>query len=242
MGSTPQPETTRGGHLLAWGVHALTASGAAVALVSLDALAREAWREVLLWQLLALAIDGIDGTLARAARVKERVPRIDGEALDLIVDYLNYVLVPTLLMWRSGSLPEGWALPLAILIQLSSLYVFTRRDMKTEDGYFRGFPALWNVVAAYVLLLQPDEAAVALIVVALTVASFAPIHVVHPFRTHHFKMLAKVLAVVWTVSTLLFILSAPTGTARDLLLYGSLLSLVGLAGLGAWRTVRGERS
>ena len=31
------------------------------------------------------------------------------------------------------------------------LYDFARTDLKTEDNYFRGFPALWNVVAFYLL-------------------------------------------------------------------------------------------
>ena len=32
---------------------------------------------------------------------------------------------------------------------------FADRNMKTEDNYFRGFPAVWNVVAFYLLLLRP---------------------------------------------------------------------------------------
>src|SRR3712207_3155121 len=54
----------------------------------------------------ALVVDGIDGTFARAARVKERLPRIDGDALDLIIDYITYVLIPALMIWRMGLLPQ----------------------------------------------------------------------------------------------------------------------------------------
>ena len=48
---------------------------------SLDAVYREKWNEAFLWLLVALVVDGVDGSMARAAKVKERLPRIDGEAL-----------------------------------------------------------------------------------------------------------------------------------------------------------------
>src|SRR5688500_4675133 len=93
------------GRVLAWGVHVFTATGAVLALLALDAVERGEWHEALLWLFAALVIDGVDGTLARAMRVAERVPRIDGAALDLVIDYLNYVLVPALLIWRAELLP-----------------------------------------------------------------------------------------------------------------------------------------
>ena len=49
---------------------------------------------------LAIFIDATDGWLARALRVKERLPFFDGGRLDDIVDYLTYVFVPVLLMLR----------------------------------------------------------------------------------------------------------------------------------------------
>ena len=124
-------------------------------LLALTAIDRGEWRLALLWLLAALAVDGVDGTLARLARVKEHAPRIDGEAFDLIVDYLNYVFVPAIFICRAGLVPAALALPLAAAILLSSVYVFVRRDMKTKDNYFRGFPALWNVVALYLFAAQP---------------------------------------------------------------------------------------
>ena len=94
----------------------------------------------MLWLFAALVVDGIDGTLARAAKVKAVAPRIDGDALDLVVDYLNYVFVPTMFMLEARLLPPQLALPLAAMIQLSSVYVFVRRDMKTGRRLFPRLP------------------------------------------------------------------------------------------------------
>ena len=121
---------------LAWLVHGLTASGAVFAFLALLAIEQRDWRLALLWLAAALAVDAFDGTLARWAHVKQRAPRIDGETLDLIIDYLNYVFVPTVLIWRAELVPPALAPWLAAAILISALYNFARRDMKTEDNYF----------------------------------------------------------------------------------------------------------
>jgi phosphatidylcholine synthase len=224
--------------LAAWAVHLLTASGALWALLALDALWRDDWREVLFWLFVALVIDGVDGTLARAVHVSEYAPRVDGASLDLIVDYLNYVLVPAMLIWRSGLLPENLALPLSASILISSLYVFVRRDMKTADGYFRGFPALWNVVATYLLLTNPHDWVCAAVVVLLVLATFAPIFVVHPFRTRDFPVSAPALAIGWVLLTSALLLPDLTDGARRLSLAGSIACLIGLTVMGFRRSFR----
>lgn len=222
-----------------WAVHTFTASGVIISLLAIDALVREQWREALLWLLLALAIDGIDGTLARAVRIKQAVPRIDGDALDLIVDYLNYVLIPTLLMWWAGLLPAGFELPLSALILLSSLYIFTRRDMKTDDGYFRGFPALWNVVGLYLLVTRPDQSVSGAIVLALVGASFAPILVVHPFRSADCGRVVQAIALLWAASTAALLVFEQAGGGVDsALLYCSIGTALVLVLLGLLRTMR----
>lgn len=226
--------------LFGWLVHLFTATGVVISLLAIDALLQEQWREALLWLLLALGIDGVDGTLARAVRIKEAVPRIDGDALDLIVDYLNYVLIPALLMWWAGLLPRGFELPLSALILLSSLYVFTRRDMKTDDGYFRGFPALWNVVALYFLMTRPDawlSGAIVLLLVALT---FAPILFVHPFRSADCGRVALWTATLWALSTAGLLVLPPGSPVGSAMLYCSIGSALLLILLGLLRTFRSQ--
>ena len=191
----------------AWLVHLFTASGVVVAFLALAAISQGEYRLALLWLLLALAIDGVDGTLARWARVKENAPRIDGEAFDLIVDYLNYV--------------------------------FVRRDMKTKDNYFRGFPALWNVVALYLFAAQPGPAIGAVAVLALALLSFAPILFVHPFRVTEFQPGLRILALLWAIATLA-LLWPGAGLARARLAASLALAAI-LVALGLVRTLRGPR-
>ena len=115
--------------VFAWLVHMFTATGAMFALFALLAIEQRNWRLALLWLFVALVVDGIDGTFARWARVKEKAEQVDGDTLDLVIDFVTYVFVPMLFIWRAGLIAESLALWLAAGILFSSLYLFARTDM-----------------------------------------------------------------------------------------------------------------
>ena len=229
------------GRVFAWAVHGLTASGAVFAFLALLAIEQRDWRLALMWLAAALAVDAFDGTLARWAHVKTRVPRIDGDTLDLIIDYLNYVFVPTVLIWRAGLVPERLAPWLAAAILISALYNFTRRDMKTEDNYFRGFPALWNVVAFYLFVTAPGPQAGALVVAALAALTFTSIPFVHPFRVRDYGRWLPALSLAWAAATLALIWPGWSPAAWTALFWTSTILALLLLALGAVRGLRGAR-
>lgn len=235
-----KPSANPGLPAAAWAVHAFTATGVVIAFLALLAVERGAFVECLAWLGVGLVVDGVDGSLARRARVKEQIPRIDGDALDLVIDYLTYVFVPALFLLRGNYLPPGLAEPLCAAILVSSLYVFARRDMKTGDGYFRGFPALWNVIALYIFLVEPAPAVAAAIVAALVVMTFAPVHVVHPFRVRDYGLVLPLLTLLWTIATAALLLPLGEG-ARSIALTLSAASALVLIALGLLRTLRGPR-
>ena len=227
--------------LFAWSVHLLTASGAVFAFLALLAIEARDWRLALIWIAAALAIDAFDGTLARWARVKTVAPRIDGETLDLIIDYLNYVFVPAVLIWRAELVPAGLAPWLAAAILVSALYNFTRRDLKTEDNYFRGFPALWNVVAFYLFVTGPAPEAAAIVVAALAALTFTSVPVVHPFRVRDYGRWLPLLSLLWALATIALVWPGWSPGARGLCLALSFGTLAALTGLGLLRGLRGAR-
>ncbi len=136
---------------LAMGVHLFTATGAIWGLLALIAVFHHEWRQAILWMILAMLVDGFDGMLARWAKVKTYAAHIDGELLDNILDYLNYVVVPALFLLEADFLPAGWRWIGAFAILLTSAYQFTQVDAKTDesnDYFFKGFPSYWNVNGA----------------------------------------------------------------------------------------------
>jgi phosphatidylcholine synthase len=178
-------------------VHIFTACGAACALLALIAATGARWAEMFLWLGVALIIDGADGTFARRLRVAEVLPRWSGDVLDLVVDMLNYVFVPAYALVTSGLLPGSLAVPLGALIVITASLYFADRWMKTADYYFRGFPAIWNVAAFYLFLLKPPSWLSALVVVALAILTFVPIHFVHPVRIGRLGTLTLAAMILW---------------------------------------------
>jgi len=180
----------------AFAVHVFTACGAACALLALLAAVSADWTRMFLWLGVALVVDAIDGTFARRLRVAELLPRWSGDVLDFVVDFATYVFVPAYAMTTGGVLPPSLALPLGILVTVTGALYFADRRMKTADSYFRGFPALWNVVAFYLFLFKAPVFG-AITVVVLAAATFAPIHFVHPVRVPRWRVPNLVLLVLW---------------------------------------------
>jgi phosphatidylcholine synthase len=178
-------------------VHVLTATGAVLALLALRAAHDGDWQMMFVWLGAALFVDAIDGPLARRAKVEAILPRFSGERLDLIVDYLTYVAIPAFALTQAQLLPEASRLLAAIAILLSSLFHAADLKSKTEDGYFVGFPAIWNIVLLYLFALQPPPFVSLAIVVILVVFTFVPILSVHPFRVARLRPLTCVLTIAW---------------------------------------------
>jgi phosphatidylcholine synthase len=200
MGLQDRPASTR--RAAAFSVHLFTASGGAVALLALYAAIERDFPACFAWLGVALFIDGVDGTLARVARVKEAAGAIDGVVLDLVVDFLTYVLVPIVALWRSDLMSAATSFWLGLLVIFASTLYFADTRMKTSDYWFRGFPALWNVLALYLFVLRPPGAVCAAALILGSGAMFLPIVFVHPLRVQ------KLRALNIAVSLAFFALSA----------------------------------
>lgn len=193
----------------AWMVHILTASGALLGLLAMDAVARQSWREAVALMAVACFVDGIDGTVARWVGVKEAVPEFDGALLDNIVDYLNYALVPAYFFFHAELMPPAWKVAAAAVILFSSSYQFCQSDAKTEDHYFRGFPSLWNVAVVYLLISGLDPRVNLGIILFLGLLSFIPVKYIYPSRTVAFQKLTLVLTAIWTVMMFAIVCTLP---------------------------------
>jgi phosphatidylcholine synthase len=168
-------------------VHCFTASGAALGLAALFCAVDGRFTATFALLGAALVIDAVDGSLARRHRIEETVPFIDGIILDLVVDFLNYVVVPLTALWRSGLLVAPLAAAVCAIVCAASALYFADRRMKTHDRWFRGFPALWNVLIFYLLVLRPGPLISLLVIIFAAGMMFAPIVFVHPLRVKQLR-------------------------------------------------------
>jgi phosphatidylcholine synthase len=194
---------------LAWLVHAYTASGLVLALLATRAVIDFNYRAAFFWLWLQVVIDATDGVLARRARVAERIPWFDGGKLDDIVDYLTYVFVPAVCVWRAVLVPEPWTMPVAVAMLLASGYGFSRRDAKTADHFFTGFPSYWNVVVFYLIAAGWSSPANAVVLLVFVLLVFIPIRYVYPSRTPVLRLFTNVIGSIWSALMLLMLWQYP---------------------------------
>ena len=185
-------------HHKAYLIHMLTAVGASLAMLALLEAMQHNWSGMALWLALAFVVDGIDGPLARHFEVSKYAPEIDGVLLDLIVDFLTYVMIPAYALYASGLLP-GWSGWVAVLlIPFASAIYYSDTRMKTEDYSFNGFPGCWNMVVLPLLVITPPWWITLSVVVLLAIAMFAPLKFIHPVRTKRWRPLSLGVAAIWT--------------------------------------------
>ena len=170
--------------IAAWAVHGFTGSGAVLGFLAIISILDNDLVGAFLWLGLALLIDGIDGTIARKIGVTDKTPNIDGTTLDNVIDYLNYVIIPSLMVYWFQMVPSGWEIIIPSGMFLVSLYTFANLNMKTSDYYFSGFPAVWNIVVLYFYILGTNLwinlIVIIILYVTINIPSVLPcIHIVY---------------------------------------------------------------
>lgn len=192
---------------LGWLVHAFTASGACIGVMSLLAIYEGNDRLALWLMLAAILIDSVDGMFARAVRIKDVVPEIDGALLDNIVDFVNYTIVPCFFLLVTNMLPPYWRILCVIAIVFASSYQFTQHDAKTSDHFFKGFPSYWNIAVIYLFFWQMSAVSNLIILSILCILSFVPIKYVYPSRldylsdNRYLRYAMVFITVLWGAAT-----------------------------------------
>jgi phosphatidylcholine synthase len=195
--------------IAAWFVHLYTASGFVLAFLAAQSAIDHDYRTAFIYLWAQVVVDATDGWLARRADVSRRLPWFSGGKLDDLVDYLTYVFVPALIVWRSLMVPAAWATPVAAAMLLASGYGFSRLDAKTPDHYFTGFPSYWNIVVLYLFVSGLSPAVNAVVLLGLAALVFAPVRFVYPSRTPVLPVLTNVLGAAWAFKMLLILWQYP---------------------------------
>jgi phosphatidylcholine synthase len=204
----------------AWAVHVFTTLGIVAAMLALRDVLSDHPSYAIVWLLLTLLIDGIDGPIARALEVQKRVPRIDGFILDLIIDYVTCVIVPATFMYEFEVVPQNnYGIAVLCVLVFTSAIWFARRDMMSDECWFRGFPAAWNLVAPIMFLMHARTVVGIVTTLVLSVAALTNVPFPHIMRARWMR------PVTLGVATLLFaaILAGSVLYPRDV--YGLRIAL-----------------
>jgi len=226
-----------------YALHVMTASGAVAGLLALQAIIDGNIRGALIWLVVCQVLDGLDGPIARQIDVVIHAPRVDGYVLDLIVDYLTCVVVPVALLVRLQILPHEFQTLIAGLILLLSALWFSRTDIETEDHWFNGFPAVWNLAVPTYLVLDLKPNTVAVVTLILCFSQLTMIKFPHIIRVQAFRYITLPFGILY-IGNLFYLswsYSNETGIHHQVL-SEVLMSVFPLyiAVISIWRTMKSD--
>ena len=226
--------------ILPWIAHFYTATGTVWALLATAMTFAHNFRAAFIFLVVATFVDSTDGFLARAFKVKERIPNFDGALLDNIIDYMTFVFVPALIVWQADLVPVPF--PVCAAILMSSAYGFAHSAAKVEAGdhFFTGFPSYWNIVVVYLYILQLPKLTNAIILVILVVLVFVPLRYIYPSRTRTLQTPTLILGATWAAIFTWMIFRLPDTSGPWTML--SLVFPTWYVGLSLWLHGRERRA
>jgi phosphatidylcholine synthase len=139
--------------------HVVTLVGLGFAGLAAMALISSRYDQTARWCLLVLAVDRVDGTLARAMKTKDRFPNTSGEILDIITDLVGLTFVPMLLFYKSGLFIEGTGLWLVMGASAAASWKYSRKEGFLAGGYSVGAPPIFFSLFLFYFLDLPQLAA-----------------------------------------------------------------------------------
>ena len=187
-------------------VHLFTGSGIIFSFLALISVIEGYKLQTFIFLGIALIIDIIDGTLARKYKTKIFFPNIDGKTLDTIIDYINYIFIPCIMLYKFSYLPQNLKIIIPIIILCISMYSYINIKLIDSSFSYVGFPSIWNVVVLYLEILSFDEVVNLLIILFFIFLKFIPFKVFHPMRYIKFKKINILLLFgTLTVSSILLV-------------------------------------
>lgn len=178
----------------------MTASGAVLGMLALQSIFNEDVRSALIWLLLSQVLDGLDGPIARRFDVTVTTPRIDGHVLDLVVDYVTCVVVPIAFMIHFNMLPPNFEIAIAGLTFLFSALWFARTDLETDDSWFNGFPAAWNLVVPSLYIANTTQIQVAIVIFVLCISQLTTFQFPHIVKSQWLRKVTLPFGIVYLIN------------------------------------------
>ena len=185
-------------------VHILTASGVICSYMCITNIFKKEIEICFFWLGIALIIDVIDGPIARKLDVKNKYPSLNGLMLDTIVDYINWIFLPVLILFQFDLIYKNLEFILVPALLLIPALSYSTTITTNPDRSYSGMPAIWNLLAVFFFLAETSVMFNSSIMILFLILKFLPVNISHPFRTKKLFYFNSIFAFVWiTTSTIL---------------------------------------
>jgi phosphatidylcholine synthase len=194
-------------------IHVWTLAGLGFAMLAAQQLLHGNLDAAVRWLLLVLVVDHTDGTLARKFGVRDRIPELSGETLDLITDVIGLTFVPMLFLWRAGVFLPSWGAPLAVAAAVTCSLKYSMKEQNLTEGTSRGAPPVFFSVLLFWFLELPPVWATAYTVTLIALCWMPVRYPITSLVTTHwkpgFRSLTNYLSFAAMVPALLWLQDAP---------------------------------
>ena len=190
---------------LSFSVHILTASGVICSYMCISNIFKKEIELCFFWLGIALIIDVIDGPLARKLGIKNKYPSINGLMLDTIVDYINWIFLPVLILFQFDLVYKNLEFILVPALLLIPALSYSTTITTNSDKSYSGMPAIWNLLAVFFFLAETNVMFNSLIMIIFLILKFLPINISHPFRTKKLFYFNSIFAFTWILTSTILI-------------------------------------
>lgn len=194
--------------LRAWSVHLLTCSGLIAGFFAITCIFNNNLTLVFLFLGIALIIDVVDGPLARKLRVSFFVKNIDGKMLDSVVDFFNYIIIPSVMIYWFKFVPIHFEIIIPSIILIISAISYSNTNLMTSDNFYKGFPCIWNILLFYLYIFDISQVFNLVVISICILLKFIPIKFLHPLRVNKYKNYSSIFMVLWFISSFKILLSS----------------------------------
>ena len=185
----------------AWLVHLLTCTGLIAGFLSLTYIFKNDQKLAFMCLGVALIIDAIDGTLARKFNVSRYVKNIDGKMLDSVIDFFNYIIIPSIMIFWFNIVPVSFTILIPLIILIISAISYSNMNLMTSDNFYKGFPCIWNILLLYLYFFDFNQIPNLILISLCIILKFIPIKYLHPLRVKKLKIYSIIFLILWFVST-----------------------------------------
>ncbi len=127
--------------------------------------------------------------------------------LDSIIDFFNYVIVPSLMIYWFEYVPDQFNVYIPLILIFISIYSYVNINVLTNDNYYKGFPAIWNVIVLYFYIFGTSQNFNLIFLILLILLKFSPIKCIHPLRVKKLKNLSIFFTIVWFTMLIFLIIT-----------------------------------
>jgi phosphatidylcholine synthase len=120
-------------------------------------------------------------------------------------------MVPVALLVRLDLIESEFSFLYAALIIFTGALWFARTDQETEDHWFNGFPAAWNLVIPTFIILDTNVKLVEILIILLCVLTLTTLKFPHMVKVEFMRPVTWTLAFIYFVSLTWLSVQYPNG-------------------------------